>query len=231
MDPSHPFQAQELSLLEKLEQRIGYQFKDKGLLLSSLTHASGARAPAGLQRAPGVSGRRHSRGRGLRNSLSAVPGISGGRTDATQVDRRQPADLRKISEALGMQEFLILGKGMATHPSVPSSLLADVFESLLGGDVSRRRRSGAPGSSSSRTMGPEIELAAEGETGSNYKSLLQQLAQREHGTTPDLPIAGRKGARSQQVLQNRGPDRRPAISSRPGDATRRKPSSARPAMP
>ena len=42
MDPSHPSEPQEMSLLEKLEQRIGYQFKDKGLLLSSLTHASGA---------------------------------------------------------------------------------------------------------------------------------------------------------------------------------------------
>ena len=44
-----------------------------------------------------------------------------------------------------MQEFLILGKGMTTHPSVPASLLADVFESLLaaiyldGGDAAARR--------------------------------------------------------------------------------------------
>ena len=37
----------------------------------------------------------------------------------------------KISEALGLQEFLILGKGMTTHPAVPPSVLADVFESLI----------------------------------------------------------------------------------------------------
>ena len=30
------------SLLEKLQRRIGYQFQDEGLLLSALTHASGA---------------------------------------------------------------------------------------------------------------------------------------------------------------------------------------------
>src|SRR5205085_2535533 len=36
----------------------------------------------------------------------------------------------KISEGLGLQEFLILGKGMTTHPTVPPSVLADVFESL-----------------------------------------------------------------------------------------------------
>ena len=50
----------------------------------------------------------------------------------------------KISEALGLHEFLILGKGMTTHPSVPPSLLADVFESLVaaiyidGGDPAAR---------------------------------------------------------------------------------------------
>jgi ribonuclease III len=35
-------EAPEPSLLETLQQRLGYQFKDKGLLLSALTHASGA---------------------------------------------------------------------------------------------------------------------------------------------------------------------------------------------
>ena len=98
----------------------------------------------------------------------------------------------KISEALGMQEFLILGKGMTTHPSVPSSLLADVFESLVaaiyldGGDAAARRFI-------TDAIGPEIELAAEGETGNNYKSLLQQLAQREHGTTPTYQLLDEKG--------------------------------------
>ena len=37
----------------------------------------------------------------------------------------------KISEALGLQEFLIVGKGVAASQSIPPSLLADVFESLI----------------------------------------------------------------------------------------------------
>ena len=50
----------------------------------------------------------------------------------------------KISGELGLEEFLILGKGMATHPRVPPSVLADVFESLVaaiyldGGDAAIR---------------------------------------------------------------------------------------------
>ena len=98
----------------------------------------------------------------------------------------------KISEALGMQEFLILGKGMTTHPDVPPSLLADVFESLVaaiyldGGDAASREFI-------EKYIGPEVELAAGGELGGNYKSLLQQLAQREHGTTPTYQLLDEKG--------------------------------------
>ena len=40
---------------------------------------------------------------------------------------------------------------------------------------------------------PEIEMAAAGELGGNFKSLLQQLAQREHGTTPTYQLLDEKG--------------------------------------
>jgi ribonuclease-3 len=44
-----------------------------------------------------------------------------------------------------------------------------------------------------RHIGPEIELAADGESGFNYKSVLQQVAQREHGTTPTYQLMDEKG--------------------------------------
>ncbi len=136
--------------------------------------------------------------------------------------------MRKISEGLGLQEFLVLGKGMTTHPSVPPSLLADVFESLIaaiyldGGDSAAREFV-------SRYMGPEIELAATGELGGNYKSLLQQLAQREHGSTPTYNLLDEKGpdhSKCFKIAAQIGRNRYQA----PGAATKRKPSSGRPAM-
>jgi ribonuclease III len=81
---------------------------------------------------------------------------------------------------------------MATHPTVPSSLLADVFESLVaaiyldGGNEAAREFL-------ERHIVPEIELAVGGEMGNNYKSMLQQLAQREHGTTPTYQLLDEKG--------------------------------------
>jgi ribonuclease III len=182
----------ELSLLKKLQQRIGYQFKNESLLLSSLTHASGAEHRLGSNERLEFLGDAilgavvcevlyHQYPEYLEGDLTRVKSIV--------VSRQTCA---KISESLGMQEFLILGKGMTTHPSVPSSLLADVFESLLaaiyldGGDAAARKFI-------CDHVGPEIELAAEGEVGNNYKSLLQQFAQREHGTTPTYQLLDEKG--------------------------------------
>ena len=98
----------------------------------------------------------------------------------------------RVSEAIGLREFLILGKGMTTNPVVPSSLLANVLESLiaaiyLDGGVEPARQF------IERHIAREIELAAEGELGENYKSLLQQVAQREHGTTPVYQLLDEKG--------------------------------------
>ena len=98
----------------------------------------------------------------------------------------------KISESLGLQEFLIIGKGMTTHPSVPPSLLADVFESLIAG-VFLDGGKEIVWEFVTKFVAPEIELAVGGETGGNYKSLLQQLAQREHGSTPTYQLLDEKG--------------------------------------
>ncbi len=182
------------TLLDTCERRIGYCFRDKGLLRSALTHASGAEHRLASN-----------------ERLEFLGDAILGAVVCEQLYRQYPdfleGDLTKlksivvsrqtcarISEALGMQEFLILGKGMTTSPSVPPSLLANVFESLIagiyldGGDAAAREFI-------SRYICPEIDLAAGGELGGNYKSLLQQLAQREYGTTP-----------SYQLLDEKGPD-------------------------
>jgi ribonuclease-3 len=44
-----------------------------------------------------------------------------------------------------------------------------------------------------RFVDPEIEAAVNGESGSNYKSLLQQFVQREYGTTPTYQLVDEKG--------------------------------------
>ena len=183
---------QEISLLDKLQQRIGYEFKDKNLLLAALTHASGAEHRLSSNERLEFLGDAILGGVVCEILYRQYPDYLEG--DLTRIKSIVVSRLTcaKISESLGMQEFLILGKGMTTHPSVPSSLLADVFESMVaaiyldGGDAAARQFI-------TDAIEPEIELAAGGETGSNYKSLLQQLAQREHGTTPTYQLLDEKG--------------------------------------
>lgn len=182
------------SILDRCERRLGYQFKDRALLTAALTHASGAQ-------------HRLASNERLEFLGDAILGLVICELLFRQFPQYLEGDLTKIksivvsrqtcakvSEALGLQEFLIVGKGMSTSPSVPPSILSDMFESLVaaiyldGGDAPARQFI-------TSFLGPEVELAAAGELGGNYKSLLQQLAQREHGNTPTY-----------QLVDERGPD-------------------------
>jgi len=178
--------------LADCEKQIGYTFANKDLLVAALTHASGAEHRLTSNERLEFLGDAilgavvceilfHRYPDYLEGDLTKLKSIV--------VSRHTCA---RVSEALGMEEFLILGKGMSTHPTVPPSLLADVFEALIaaiyldGGDAPARHFI-------EEYIGPEVALAAEGELGSNYKSLLQQLAQREYGTTPNYQLLDEKG--------------------------------------
>jgi ribonuclease-3 len=98
----------------------------------------------------------------------------------------------RLSEALGLDEHLILGKGMAADPQVPRSVLAAAFESLvaamyLDGGMEAAERFIL------QHIEPEIAAAVSCEFGGNFKSLLQQLAQREFGVTPSYLMLDEKG--------------------------------------
>jgi len=98
----------------------------------------------------------------------------------------------KISEDLGVSEFLVLGKGMGSHTLTPSSVMADVFESLIGA-IYLDGGFEAAQQFIIRHIEPEIEAAVEGQGGVNHKSNLQQVAQRDHGATPTYVLLDEKG--------------------------------------
>jgi len=176
----------------RCERRVGYVFRDKLMLRAALTHASGAEHRLASNERLEFLGDAilgfvvcemlfHQFPQYLEGELTKIKSVV--------VSRQTCA---KISEALGLQEFLILGKGMTTTPTVPPSVLADVFESLVaaiyldGGHEAARLFINT-------YIGPEVELAAAGELGGNYKSLLQQFAQREFGSTPTYHLLDEKG--------------------------------------
>ncbi len=180
------------AVLDRCQRRIGHVFADWRHLEAALTHASGAHHRLASNERLEFLGDAILGAVVCELLYKQYPEYLEGdltKIKSVVVSRQTCA---KISEALGMQEFLILGKGMTTSPQIPMSVLADVFESLLaaiyldGGHASSREFI-------EKHIGPEIEMVVAGESGSNYKSLLQQLAQREHSLTPTYRLDDEKG--------------------------------------
>ncbi len=188
-------ESEKLAIEERLarcQRRIGYEFQDDAILLSALTHASGA-------------DHRLASNERLEFLGDAILGCVVCELLYRQFPEYLEGDLTKIksivvsrqtcarlSEALHLQDLLIVGKGMSNYAQVPPSLLADVFESLVaaiyldgGQDPARQFVE--------RYVAPEIDAAVAGELGGNYKSLLQQFAQREFSCTPTYHLVDERG--------------------------------------
>ncbi len=176
------------------QERIGHTFRDESILLAALTHASGA-------------AHRLASNERLEFLGDAILGFIVCDTLYQMFPHSLEGDLTRvksvvvsretcgrISEQLGLTEFLIVGKGLAVNSAVPVSVLSDLFESIvaaiyLDGGIEPARRF------VSRWMEPEIEQVSSGAQGANHKSLLQQLSQRDFSVTPTY-----------EVMEESGPD-------------------------
>lgn len=180
--------------LDVCQAKIGYVFRDLQLLEAALTHASGVQ-------------HRLSSNERMEFFGDAVLGMVVCERLFHQYPEYSEGELTKIksvvvsrdtcarmSEALGLETHLVLGKGMAADPQVPRSVLAAAFESLIAA-IYLDGGIGAAERFILEHVDAEIDAAVSCEFGGNFKSLLQQLAQREHGVTP-----------SYQMLDEKGPD-------------------------
>lgn len=179
-------------VLDQCQHAIGYTFKNVALLRSALTHASGANHRLGSNE------RLEFLGDAVLGFVVCdliyrkFPEYEEGeltRIKSHVVSRRTCAEL---SRQLRLDEFLFLGKGMGGQSATPSSVLADVFESLLGGiyldgGIVAARKFLA------RLLGPEITAAVADQCMGNHKSQFQHIAQREFGTTPTYRLLDEKG--------------------------------------
>src|SRR5437763_2227515 len=130
--PQELTRTREAEILAECQVTIGYHFRQPDLLRAALTHTSGAETR-------GASNER------LEFLGDAVLGLVTCEQLFLRFPEYQEGDLTKvksvvvsrrtcarISRALNLDEFLFLGKGMNLHSVVPSSLMADAFESLVG---------------------------------------------------------------------------------------------------
>ncbi len=178
--------------LDACQVKIAYTFRDPQLLEAAMTHASG------VQHRLASNERMEFLGDAILGMVVCerlfvqYPEYSEGELTKIKSVVVSRDTCARMSESLALEENLILGKGMAADPQVPRSVLAAAFESLVcaiymdGGMPAAERFILAH-------VSPEIEAAVSCEFGGNFKSLLQQLAQREYGVTPSYQMQDEKG--------------------------------------
>ena len=184
------------SKLRRCEEILDYQFRDQGLLQSALTHASGA-------------ANRLASNERLEFLGDAILGMTVCQWLFEDYPDYTEGDLTKIKSAvvsrrscgrtackLGLDECLIVGRGVTRNRSYPRSLVSDVFESIIaalyldgGQDIVTERLK--------TWLAEEVRVAVDTQGSGNHKSVLQQYAQRELSATPVY-----------KLIRENGPDHR-----------------------
>ncbi|MEM6471783.1 MAG: ribonuclease III [Planctomycetota bacterium] len=182
--------------LSRCEEIVAYRFKDPELLRNALTHASGAAHRLAS----------NERLEFLGDSILGFVVCSWLYEDYPEYSE---GDLTKIKSAvvsrrtcgkvacrIGLDECLIVGRGVTRNRSYPRSLVSDVFESVVaaiyldgGHEIVRQRLQ--------QWLRSEVEIAVQSQGSTNYKSTLQQRAQRDIACTPIY-----------RLKQETGPDHR-----------------------
>ena len=180
------------TVLDKCQEMVQYRFSDLALLAQGLTHAST------------VPDRLDSNER-LEFLGDAVLGL----VVCSELCREYPdlleGEMTKIKSLVvsrevcaliadesGLSKLLSLGKGMAMAETLPQSVSAAAFEAVIGaiycdGGLEPARQYVL------RMVRPRIAEAIEDEHKRNYKSMLQQVSQRQWGAAPVYQLLDEKG--------------------------------------
>ena len=196
--------------LEACEKRLGYRFKNRDHLVLALTHASdkAGRTPFPTEEPDGDAGSSTAElvdNERLEFLGDAVLGVivceelfhaypdmtEGELTNVKSVVVSGPV-LARMSDELGIPQYMSLGKGMTTYARLPQSLRGNVFEAVvaaiyLDGGLDAARRFVLA------HVRKHIQLVERDEHRKNYKSRLQQYAQREFSTTPTYRVIREEG--------------------------------------
>ena len=98
----------------------------------------------------------------------------------------------RVTKRLGLMKFLIVGKGMVSSKSLPTSLAAGLLEAVIAA-VYIDSGFEAAREFIVKNFATLIEQVDSEEAHGNYKSLLQQHSQEQFGTAPVYVLLDEKG--------------------------------------
>jgi ribonuclease III len=183
----------EQEVLDKAEAALAYRFRNRSILATALTHAS-------------VANSRLESNERLEFLGDAILSL----VVCNELYEKYPefleGELTKIKSAvvsrhtcallakqLGFPDLLFLGKGMSGRSQLPSSLAAAAFESMIAAIYIDSGELGPARQFILNQMGEVIAIAAASEHQRNFKSQLQQHAQKHLGSTPLYEMLDEQG--------------------------------------
>ena len=184
------------TLLEA-ERIVGYSFRDRQLLMTALTHASVADSRL-------VSNERlEFLGDAVLGLITCdylydkFPSLLEGELTKIKSLVVSRGTCAKVASEMGLDKLLALGKGMKSRPM---SLSAAVLESMTGAiyieaGLDRARQFLMP------HLVPHIERAALSDHQQNFKSVLQQYAQRQLNAQPEYLLNDEQGPDHEKCFQ------------------------------
>ncbi|MHC4915584.1 MAG: ribonuclease III [Planctomycetota bacterium] len=186
---SQPRKPKSLTLLQK---KLGYSFRNKSFLELGLTHPSYTVEEFTDNERLEFLGDSVLSLAVSEHLYRTLPRSAEGELTRIKSSVVSTTTLARISRKLGLSAFMRIGKGLGSRSDLPDSVHANVTEAVFaavfldGGllpamDVIIR------------LLTPEIEIVTASAGAENAKSQLQELAQREHGTSPRYRLVSESG--------------------------------------
>lgn len=188
--------------MEKLEQKIGYSFKEKNLLLTALTHSSYANEKNDRSLS-------YERLEFLGDSILGLitaeflfqhrPRLPEGRMTRLRAELVCEGSLKVIAQELGIGDYMRLGRGEERSGGRErASILADMVESViaaiyLDSGMEEARRFVIEKLLSHADLGEQHRIA-------DYKTELQELVQRKADGHVSYELTGESGPDHQKVF-------------------------------
>lgn len=178
--------------LAKCQEIIGYEFSDPQLLRQAMTHASAANTRAESNERLEFLGDAILGMVICQEIYAREPDLLEGEMTKIKSAVVSRITCARVADSLRITELLVLGKGVNNSSALPPSLAAATLEAVIaamfidGGYEAARRFI-------LESMAEVIQAATESEHQRNYKSLLQQHAQRHGSKAPQYELLDEKG--------------------------------------
>ena len=185
--------------LANCQSQLGYTFRNKELLRVALTHASGADTPAQSNERMEFLGDAVL-GYVICDHLFAIlPDTLEGEMTKVKSSVVSRSTCQKICKHLGLDKFLILGRGLGNSNRIPDSIFANTLEAFIAavyidGGMEEARKFIL------RVFQEDIAEMLRDTDAHNHKSVLQTYCQKHLGHIPEYEVLNVQGPQHRKTF-------------------------------